>query len=1326
MGQYWDAASTNSQSSSSVFVTNGTLVATRVDPTVDYVWGSTNLPPGISNPVTFQVRWTGQVQPQYSESYYFEAKTDNGVRLYLNGQPIIDQWPSAGDYVSAPVDLVAGIRYDIRMEYWQNTSTTEAHLYWYSVSQPKQIIPQARLYPTNAVPAAPPAVVSVTSVTTPLGAPFTNAISANNGAGLASVAPVPPGLDFDPTNKVIKGIPTQAGRFQININATNSVGSCLSVLDLTVVDTGYVISREIWTNVPGIAVTNIPTNSANIAGQLATLESPTDYGDNFAERLRGYLTAPVSGNYYFWIAASDAAELWISNDGEPVNKVKRSWVAPSNNPVPPFNGTASRSWTNQLSQKSPWLALSQGQRYYIEVLHKAGTNTGDNLAVGWVRPDQTNSLPAEIVPGYVLSPYIDAVINNTSGTLYTATMLAQGAVNSAGFGTATLRLSADETQANLKMTYTNLSSAPVAILINSETFQTNLGQTVFNVGTASPLADGSYNWPVQGAGTLTSADVLEIIKEGKSYVVLNTTNYPNGELRGNFTFAVGSSKFSPPPPPPVWADDHASSNAAVRFLTQATFGPGPADIDAVRMMGYDAWITNEFAKTATHLLPYVLANKNYDPTFSYPGTLTFNSWWEKAITADDQLRQRVAFALSEILVISDVGTLNANARVEASYYDVLLDDAFGNFRQLLEDVTLSPGMGLYLDMRGNDKGSITAGTHPNENYAREIMQLFSVGLYKLWPDGTLVMNSLGNLVPTYDQKEITGNAAVFTGWNYYQASQTNGRLPTSFSPSSNYTNFMTLVPSHHDQGPKRVLNNVILPPATGLQTNSANVDYDTYAQNDLEQTLDAIFYHDNLGPYICRQLIQRLVTSAPGRDYVYRVVQKFNDNGNGVRGDMQAVIRAILMDREARDPAMLGEASFGKQREPLLRITALARAFPVPPSVSGTYSQTGTQTIAIALTNAHRMSSGDSAKVAFTSGSPLPTTGIYTVTPTGTNTLAVTEKNDFVNSYIQSNGVIDIQFNNHFLNPTNLVYLKFLSGGVSNGVYQVATGPNTHFTVFTGDTTTTNGNCLVPRITGGYVVNYQGTPTNAIKITTASNHGLNVNDPVFLNFTTGTATDGVYVVSSTTDDLTFWVATGGQTNQTQNTVYVYPLVSPQFNRSGTVTLQYSTYNMGSTDTTLTQTPLNSPTVFNYFFPGYTYPGALASAGLTTPEFQITSDSGVANINNFLANGIINSQGTNATMSSFSSGGEAVTIDLTPWCSSNNASSNGIPGLVNSLSTLLTADRLSPSAKTNIIAYVAPTNNLPFTVSNPTAAQIRDRVRAVVHLIVTSPTFTIQK
>jgi len=240
-----------------------------------------------------------------------------------------------------------------------------------------------------------------------------------------------------------------------------------------------------------------------------------------------------------------------------------------------------------------------------------------------------------------------------------------------------------------------------------------------------------------------------------------------------------------------------------------------------------------------------------------------------------------------------------------------VDNSFGNFRALLKAMTLTPGMGLYLNMQGNDKGSIVSGLHANENFAREIQQLFSIGLFRMWADGTLILDSKDDLVPTYDQNVVEGFAKVFTGWNYFQANQGNGRLPSNWFPGQNYTNPMVLVPTHHDLGTKLLLDNVVLPQAWGNATVSSTTTNDNYCLQDFESAMDSIYNNQNVGPFVCRQLIQRLVTSNPSRDYLYRVVKQFNDNGNGVRGDMQAVVRAILLDTEARSTNSRAVPTFG-------------------------------------------------------------------------------------------------------------------------------------------------------------------------------------------------------------------------------------------------------------------------------------------------------------------------------------------------------------------------------------------------------------------------------
>jgi len=349
---------------------------------------------------------------------------------------------------------------------------------------------------------------------------------------------------------------------------------------------------------------------------------------------------------------------------------------------------------------------------------------------------------------------------------------------------------------------------------------------------------------------------------------------------------------------------------ASRLLAQATFGPSKASILEVQSLGIDNWIEQQFALQGPPHLDYVQQHSNGSNRAP-----RHEVWWRDVIEGDDQLRQRVAFALSQIFVVSDTGYTLANAQYGIThYYDLLREQAFGNYRDLLETITLNPVMGLYLSMLQNAKGDPAASTRADENFAREVLQLFSIGLYQLNLDGT----SDGS--PAFTQENVEAFARAFTGWNYADAGQWNRQPFTNADIKSPMRPFE----SFHDTDAKALLNSSFY-----QATNNGISPAGQSAREDLEFALDNIFNHPNVGPFIARQLIKRLVTSNPSGAYVSAVASVFNDNGEGVRGDLKAVVREILLHDEAR--TIPGITAYGKLREPVLRLTHLWRAFDVQP-----------------------------------------------------------------------------------------------------------------------------------------------------------------------------------------------------------------------------------------------------------------------------------------------------------------------------------------------------------------------------------------------------------
>ena len=373
----------------------------------------------------------------------------------------------------------------------------------------------------------------------------------------------------------------------------------------------------------------------------------------------------------------------------------------------------------------------------------------------------------------------------------------------------------------------------------------------------------------------------------------------------------------------------AKKMEAARFLTQATLGANMKTIEEVVDIGIEAWLDKQLDTEGESYLENIrevfqLTNRwefdhgvdSADIDESANWSHFMYTWWEYNMFNDDLVRQRVALALSEILVLSFDSNLGGFGEGVASYYDILSQNAFGNYKDILKKVTYHVAMGSYLSHFNNPKSDPENNVHPDENYAREVMQLFSIGLYQLNNDGTRKTDENGEFIATYTNSDIKEMAKVFTGLG------PSAIVPNEWVDTADFgygiwvtdmTKPMKMYEDWHERGEKHLLNGYIIPAGkTG--------------DEDIDIAISHLFNHPNVGPFICKQLIQRMVKSNPTPEYIDRVASTFNDNGNGVRGDLKAVVKAILLDEEARSCDWINTPSNGKLREPLLRYTQFSRA----------------------------------------------------------------------------------------------------------------------------------------------------------------------------------------------------------------------------------------------------------------------------------------------------------------------------------------------------------------------------------------------------------------
>ncbi|WP_397582534.1 DUF1800 family protein [Sphingorhabdus sp.] len=386
----------------------------------------------------------------------------------------------------------------------------------------------------------------------------------------------------------------------------------------------------------------------------------------------------------------------------------------------------------------------------------------------------------------------------------------------------------------------------------------------------------------------------------------------------------------------------ATDGEAARFILKASLAATEPEIADIRSVGYVAWLDKQMDIPISQTGVDWLSSRGYDQVtvdeFYFRDTLADNMVWNQLITSPDPVRKRLAYALSQFFVVSTNGIeIEWRSNAMAAYWDVLNRHTLGNFRQLLEDITLNPAMGVYLSTLDNKKEDTRTGRVPDENYAREVMQLFTLGLNELNNDGTKKTGSTGQPIETYTNADVSNLARVFTGYSYDFANLARTpsvRFPSqSVAPVESVIRRMTSDPTRWERAQTISQHSMLEKTFLGT-TIPANTD----ASTSMKIALDTLFNHPNVGPFFSKQMIQRLVTSNPSAGYVDRVAKIFNNNGSGVRGDLRAVFKAILLDDEATNAAGLTSPTFGKVREPVLRFTQWARNF-------GATSQSGNWTI---------------------------------------------------------------------------------------------------------------------------------------------------------------------------------------------------------------------------------------------------------------------------------------------------------------------------------------------------------------------------------------------
>ncbi len=607
------------------------------------------------------------------------------------------------------------------------------------------------------------------------------------------------------------------------------------------------------------------------------------------------------------------------------------------------------------AQADDYKLVSQGQELTNYVVIPAGSDSV--LIEVHANLDQQAEVPEKLTiqaAGQLAELEIcDATNTFENQKLFIAYLRPEDNAVTTASGLATILLEGDNSVGSVQLSFHGLTSLQTAAHMH-------LRNPVSGPHIESlPLGQVSgHSWAVEAAQFITTDQgMLDALYQGQIYINVHSAMYPAGEIRGDFSQQdAGTELIIPDSPPEITVLEGDELNRdIVRFLTQASFGATPDTIKSLRkrinnehggdrMAGYEAWIDDQLGMAMPSMEKFMRAmdqhqishfrndsdkgyfNEGYNPGVTNRET----AWWLLALHAKDQLRQRMTFALSEVYVTSRVDpVIQDRAYGHTNYYDMLMSNAFGDFRTLLEDVSTHPIMGQYLSSLGNQKavtnelGEVIIS--PDENYARELMQLFSIGLIELHLDGSIKLGGDGLPIATYEQEDIVELARVFTGWSYSIINEPKSSLTEvendNFSYSSGkqyyesqWMHRMKNFAEYHDDGSKALF----------VREGIAQLEIPAGGdgESDLEAVMNYLASHDNVAPFMARRLIQRFVTSNPSAGYIYRVASKWQETD----GNLGEVVKAILLDYEARSVSLVDNVGYGKKKEPLIHVSAVIRA----------------------------------------------------------------------------------------------------------------------------------------------------------------------------------------------------------------------------------------------------------------------------------------------------------------------------------------------------------------------------------------------------------------